>query len=180
MATLEKTKAERPEAIDIWNKLNVLSNANIPDRSARYATTRSFDLMQPAIKPLIKEREEIDKKLFKRDEKTGDYIENILPNGKRNNELKDEYTFEDYEKEIEDYKNGDPIEFEVYKIKLSQLNTATIINMQTGMPQPIPPIIISGLMRTHIIDDMEEFLEAEEKAKNQEAEKEKTAPARYA
>jgi hypothetical protein len=165
MATLEKEKASRPEIIEIWNKLNVISNAKIPDNSARYAATRSFDLMQPAIKPLLKEREEIDKKLFQRDEKTGDFIKVMLPNGKMTDKLKDGLTYADYEREVEAFKNGDPIEFEVYKIKLSQLNSATIINMHTGNSEPIPPIIISGLLRTHIIDDFEESMETEEAEK---------------
>lgn len=161
MAILDKAKSERPEAIDIWNKLNVLANASIPDRSGKYALTRSFDLMQPAIKPLLKERELIDKKLFKRDEKTGEYIEKRTQSGKILNELKDEFIFEDYEKEIENFNNGDPIEFEVYKIKLSSLDTATITNMKTGIPSPIPPSIISALYKTHIIDD---FKETEDKS----------------
>jgi hypothetical protein len=166
MATLETVSISRPDAIIKWNRLNTLANnCDFKNDSAWYAATRSHELMKSAVKPLLDIRAKLDKKYFKRDEKTGEFIEVMNPSGRKTNELKDEFTIDQLEKEIEDFENGDPIEVEVYKIKLSSLKTATVTNMITGQPVSIPPAIITDLYDTHIIDDFEESMEKEEAEK---------------
>lgn len=145
MATLETIQLTKKEAKFKWTRLdNLAANGNIADENAWYAIQRAHAKLYPAVKPMIERRAEIEREMIKRD-KTGRFT----------NELNEGFTFEDFEKAIEAIESPEEIiDIEVYKIRLSTLKNATIVNAM-GQHVKIPPALITDLQEW-IIDDFEE------------------------
>jgi hypothetical protein len=147
---METIKITKKQAIEKWNILNSLAtNSDIPNNDGWYALSRAHAKLKSAVQPILDKRAEVEKEYIKRD-KTGRFT----------NDLKDEYTFDDFEKAIEAIESGDEIEVEIYKIKLSTLKDATMTNMMTGKTVRIPPSVITNL-DFYIIHDYEETKELE-------------------
>lgn len=138
---METIKLSKKEAKFKFNQLDKLAGANIPDENGWYAVQRAHGKLYPIIKPMIKRRGDIEKKMINRDDA-----------GIFTGKLKPEYTFEEYEKAIEGIESEkDEIEIDLYKIKISTLKNATLTN-KFGNEVKIPPALITDIEEWIIFD----------------------------
>lgn len=152
MATLDTIKLTKKETKYKWVVMdNLATNSNIPDDSGYYALQRAHQKLYPIVKPMIERRSEVDKKMLERDKKNGRFTGN----------LNEGVTPEEFEKAIEQIESQELIDVEIYKIKLSSLKGATIVN-NFGKETRIPPAVITDLQEW-IIFDVDENEQTEEK-----------------
>jgi hypothetical protein len=115
------------QALNAWESLSVLStNADIPSIKGRYAISRAYDKLKPAILPIIKQQTEIYNKYY-----------NVKENGTFNliEDLKKDVSKDDYDKEITEF-NEMEIEVDIYDINFLDFEDAKIMLKDKKISMP--------------------------------------------